>query len=115
MARYPFSVTSWSRAPCPQPRARSPVPAAPCPQPRARSTVPAGINALIVGAWVSGVQAGTSETQACGWGQLLVGVPEPIAIEKTCSAVVPLPAPALTVGSVTDATVLPACSGTDAK
>jgi len=45
----------------------------------------------------------------------MVGVPDPIAIEKTCSAVIPLPAPALTVGSVTEATVLPAASGTDAK
>jgi hypothetical protein len=45
----------------------------------------------------------------------IVGVPDPIAIAKTCSAVIPLPAPALTVGSVTEATVLPACSGTDAK
>ena len=45
----------------------------------------------------------------------IVGVPDPIAIEKTCSAVMPLPALALTVGSVTDATVLPASSGTDAK
>jgi hypothetical protein len=44
-----------------------------------------------------------------------VGVPAPIAIAKMCSAVIPLPTPALTVGSVTDATVLPACSGTDAK
>jgi hypothetical protein len=45
----------------------------------------------------------------------LVGVPDPIAIAKTCSAVIPLPTPALTVGSVTDATVFPACNGTDAK
>ena len=44
-----------------------------------------------------------------------VGVPDPIAIAKMCSAVIPFPTPALTVGSVTDATVLPACSGTDAK
>ena len=44
-----------------------------------------------------------------------VGVPDPIAIEKMCIAVMPLPTVALTVGSVTDATVLPACSGTDAK
>jgi hypothetical protein len=43
------------------------------------------------------------------------GVPDPIAIAKMCRAVIPLPTPALTVGSVTDATVLPACSGTDAK
>jgi hypothetical protein len=47
--------------------------------------------------------------------QPLVGVPDPIAIAKMCSAVIPFPMPALTVGSVTDATVLPACSGTDAK
>ena len=45
----------------------------------------------------------------------MVGVPDPVAIAKTCSAVIPLPTPALTVGSVTEATVLPACSGTDAK
>ena len=45
----------------------------------------------------------------------MVGVPDPVAIAKTCNAVIPLPAPALTVGSVTEATVLPACSGTDAK
>jgi hypothetical protein len=45
----------------------------------------------------------------------MVGGPDPIAIAKTCSAVIPLPAPALTVGSVTEATVLPAASGTDAK
>ena len=45
----------------------------------------------------------------------MVGVPDPTAIAKTCNAVIPLPAPALTVGSVTEATVLPACSGTDAK
>lgn len=44
-----------------------------------------------------------------------VGVPDPIAIANTCIAVTPLPALALTVGSVTDATVLPACSGTDEK
>jgi hypothetical protein len=49
-------------------------------------------------------------------GQLpMVGVPDPIAIAKTCSAVMPSPTPALTVGSVTEATVLPAASGTDAK
>ncbi len=45
----------------------------------------------------------------------MVGVPDPTAIANTCNAVIPLPAPALTVGSVTEATVLPACSGTDAK
>ena len=44
-----------------------------------------------------------------------VGVPDPIAIAKMCIALTPLPAVALTVGSVTDATVLPACSGTEAK
>jgi len=44
-----------------------------------------------------------------------VGVPDPIAIEKMCIAVIPLPTVALTVGSVTDATFLPACSGTEAK
>jgi hypothetical protein len=50
------------------------------------------------------------------WRQpVLVGVPEPIAAAKICNAVIPFPALALTVGSVTDATVLPACSGTDAK
>jgi hypothetical protein len=43
------------------------------------------------------------------------GAPDPIAMAKMCSAVIPLPTPALTVGSVTEATVLPACSGTDAK
>jgi hypothetical protein len=47
--------------------------------------------------------------------QPLVGVPDPTATANTCSAVIPLPALALTVGSVTDATVLPAASGTDAK
>jgi hypothetical protein len=47
--------------------------------------------------------------------QPIVGVPDPIAIAKMCSAVIPFPASALTVGSVTDATVLPACSGTEAK
>ena len=45
----------------------------------------------------------------------VVGVPDPIAIAKTCSALISSPALALTVGSVTDATVLPASSGTDAK
>jgi hypothetical protein len=50
--------------------------------------------------------AGTEVTAGC---QLpMVGVPDPIAIAKTCSAVIPLPTPALTVGSVTEATVLPA-------
>ncbi len=44
-----------------------------------------------------------------------MGVPEPMAIAKMCIAVMPFPTPALTVGSVTDATFLPACSGTDAK
>jgi hypothetical protein len=44
-----------------------------------------------------------------------VGVPFPVAIAKMCMAVTPFPTPLLTVGSVTDATVLPACSGTDAK
>jgi hypothetical protein len=45
----------------------------------------------------------------------MVGVPEPVAIAKMCMAVTPLPAPLLTVGSVTDATVLPLSSGTEAK
>jgi hypothetical protein len=36
-------------------------------------------------------------------------------LDGMCIALMPLPAVALTVGSVTDATVLPACSGTDAK
>ena len=45
----------------------------------------------------------------------IVGVPVPTATANTCSAVIPLPALALTVGSVTEATVLPAASGTDAK
>jgi hypothetical protein len=59
---------------------------------------------------------GERETGVSGRGQLpIVGVPDPIAIAKTCSAVIPLPTPALTVGRVTEATVLPACSGTDAK
>ena len=44
-----------------------------------------------------------------------VGVPDPIAIAKMCIAVMPLPTVALTVGNVTDATVLPACSGTEEK
>jgi hypothetical protein len=45
----------------------------------------------------------------------LVGVPEPIAIAKMCIALTLFPTPVLTVGSVTDATVLPGSSGTDAK
>lgn len=45
----------------------------------------------------------------------LVGLPFPAAIEKMCIAFTPLPAPLLTVGSVTEATVLPGSSGTDAK
>lgn len=44
-----------------------------------------------------------------------VGVPDPIAIEKMCIAVMPFPTEALTVGSVTDAIVLPAARGTEAK
>jgi hypothetical protein len=64
----------------------------------------------------SGPRSRGAGTGVIGRGQLpIVGVPDPIAIAKTCSAVIPLPAPALTVGSVTEATVLPACSGTDAK
>jgi hypothetical protein len=34
-----------------------------------------------------------------------VGVPDPIAIAKMCIALTPLPTVALTVGSLTDATV----------
>ena len=45
----------------------------------------------------------------------LVGVPEPIAIAKMCIALTSFPTPVLTVGSVTDETVLPGSSGTDAK
>ena len=45
----------------------------------------------------------------------LVGVPEPMAIAKMCIALTPFPVPVLTVGSVTDATVLPGSSGTEAK
>jgi hypothetical protein len=64
----------------------------------------------------SGPRSRGAGTGVIGRGQLpIVGVPDPIAIAKTCSAVIPLPTPALTVGSVTEATVLPACSGTDAK
>jgi hypothetical protein len=36
-------------------------------------------------------------------------------MEKMCIAVVPRTTPLLTAGSVTDRTVLPACSGTDAE
>ena len=64
----------------------------------------------------SGPRSRGAGTGVIGRGQLpIVGVPDPIAIANTCSAVIPLPTPALTVGSVTEATVLPACSGTDAK
>jgi hypothetical protein len=45
----------------------------------------------------------------------LVGVSEPIAIAKMCIAFTPFPTPVLTVGSVTDATLFPGSSGTDAK
>lgn len=44
-----------------------------------------------------------------------VGVPEPTAIAKMCIAFTPLPALLLTVGRVTDATVLPASKGTEEK
>ena len=44
-----------------------------------------------------------------------MGEPEPIAIAKMCMALMPFPTPLLTVGSVTDATVLPGSSGTEAK
>src|SRR5215469_2904491 len=46
-----------------------------------------------------------------GYGAPTVGVPDPSAIAKMCMAVAP-PA-ALRVGSVTEATVLPACTGTE--
>lgn len=45
----------------------------------------------------------------------LVGVPFPAAIEKMCIALMPFPTPLPTVGSVTDLTVLPGSSGTEAK
>jgi hypothetical protein len=47
--------------------------------------------------------------------QPLVGVPEPTAMAKMCMALIPFPTPLLTVGSVTEATVFPASSGTEAK
>ena len=43
-----------------------------------------------------------------------VTVPDPVAIAKMCMAFTPFPAPLLTVGRVTDATVLPLSSGTAA-
>lgn len=45
----------------------------------------------------------------------LVGVLEPIAIAKMCIALTPFATPVLTVGSVTDTTVLAGSSGTEAK
>jgi hypothetical protein len=45
----------------------------------------------------------------------LVGVPDPTAIAKMCIALTPFPIPLLIVGSVTDFTVLPDSSGTDAQ
>ena len=47
------------------------------------------------------------------YGAPVVGVPVPVAIAKMCIAVVP-PAPDR-IGSVTEATVLPWASGTEAK
>ncbi len=44
-----------------------------------------------------------------------VSAPDPVAIAKMCIAFMPFPTPLLTVGSVTDATVLPPASGTEAK
>lgn len=46
---------------------------------------------------------------------VFVGVPDPTAIAKMCVALTPFPMALLTVGRVTDATVLLGSSGTEAK
>ena len=74
---------------------------------------------------VSGRCAGQVEVTRPAWraprrrgkgGQNRWGSPgQPMPTEKICIAVVPWTTPLLTAGTVTDCTVLPACSGTDAE